>query len=642
MRPSLPIVRARLAGRPGAALRHLLTTVAVAVAFALVATACGGSSDNAADTERRRAGTTDSPATPPTTAAEDLSANTTEPEVTAPATTEEPPPETTEAAPPESDLAWEPCGSLECATLSVPVDPADPDLGSLDIAMNVHRALGDEADHLGYLFTNPGGPGESGVGFVESAEFLFPIDLLERFDIVGFDPRGVGASEPTFGCGGPYEQLDLILQVEDATPDTPEEIEIVESAIELCQESMGDAAGRLGTYYVAHDIEAMREALGVDQISYLGYSYGSAIGVWYASLFPDAVRAMVVDGADNPVDDAETPQEQYDEALEETLPIEDLLGRAIDACADDTCPIFNNGDPRAYWIEAATKLGLVNAEFGGDPTAGFLGVFTTLYSESTWPVLWDALFELNENNNPAPLVDLAAVQISTDGIVNVTAYINCLDGWSIYPDDDRESRLADDELFADEFEAEFEAQVPLVAAVDGDLVNDCAFFDILNPQTPETTLDGAGVPILVVGNKSDPATPFGESEELAEETLNNGYLIEADHFQHTIYPDNSCVVAIVDALLLDLVLPDRRVLCEREDADPGDQVVEFCELVLADLGVEAEPEEITAVCDTLGERALEELGEESVAAAIQGDAEAATQLGQLLGQILVSEGLEIP
>ena len=141
---------------------------------------------------------------------------------------------------------------------------------------------------------------------------------------------------------------------------------------------MGPIGGLLHSQYVANDMDEIRKALGADQISYLGFSYGSALGVWYATLFPNSVSAMVVDGADNSVDPAATQQERVDEVIEEVAPIEDFLQQALIACADPLCPIYNDGDPLGYFRQAVAKLDIVNAA-ADHPLAGFFGVVSTLF-----------------------------------------------------------------------------------------------------------------------------------------------------------------------------------------------------------------------------------------------------------------------
>ena len=458
-------------------------------------------------------------------------------------------------------IEWSLCEFiLECGFVEVPADYRNPDAGSIKIAVNVRRA--DHQDQrIGYLFVNPGGPGASGLELVQDSEFAFADELMARFDIIGFDPRGVGASEPEFACGAPGEQLALLNSI-DGDIDTPEETATGEAAANLCIESMGPVGGLLHSEYVARDMDEIRRALGAEQISYLGFSYGSELGVWYATLFPESVRAMVVDGADNPVDRADTQQERIDEAVEEWAGFEDLMEQALAACDSAECPMYNEGDPIDYYKSAVAKLHLVNSAAGDVPNAGFLAVLTPLYGEERWPALWKGLYELNENDDPGILLEFAAIQLGDDLTApNFTAHVNCLDGLVLYPELDRATRLDDSVVF----DAVAEQKFPLIEAADSDSPSACPFYDQFAPAPLDGPLDGSGVPILVVGNHTDPATPFGESEELVTETLSNGYLLETSHANHVVYPDNDCVNDHVHSALIEAVYPDRRVFCERED-----------------------------------------------------------------------------
>ena len=269
-------------------------------------------------------------------------------------------------------IEWRLCeGILECGFVDVPADYRDPDAGGIRIAVNVRRA-DDQDERIGYLFVNPGGPGVSGLELVQDSDFVFADELMARFDIVGFDPRGVGDSEPEFACGAPGERIALLATV-DGEIDTPEEIAVGEAAANLCIESMGDVGALLHSEYVARDMDEIRRQLGAEQISYLGFSYGSELGVWYATLFPESVRAMVVDGADNPIDRADTEEERIEEYLEESLAIEEQLRRALTACDSTECPIYNEGDPIGYYYRATEKLHLVNDSSGRRAVRGISG-----------------------------------------------------------------------------------------------------------------------------------------------------------------------------------------------------------------------------------------------------------------------------
>ena len=459
-------------------------------------------------------------------------------------------------------IEWSLCkGTLECGFIEVPADYRNPDAGSIRIGVNVRRADYQD-ERIGYLFVNPGGPGASGLELVQDSDFVFADELIARFDIVGFDPRGVGESEPEFACGALGERQTLLGTIEGYI-DTPEEVATGEAAANLCIESMGPVGALLHSEYVARDMDEIRKALGAEQISYLGFSYGSALGVWYATLFPESVRAMVADGADNPVDQADTQQERLEESIEERAPFEEQLRQALMACDNAECPIYNDGDSIGYYYRAAEKLHLVNAGTDNNPYAGYLSVVGSLYDEDDWPTLWQGLFELNENDDPSILIPIAESKIlGQPAAANFTAHVKCLDGFVLKPELDRATRLDDSIVF----DAVFEEKFPLVEAADSDFPSACPFYDQFAPEPLGVPLDGGGVPILVVGNHDDPATSFGESEEFVDEVLSNGYLLETSHARHVVYPDNECVNGHVHRALIDGEYPDeRRVFCERED-----------------------------------------------------------------------------
>ncbi len=474
----------------------------------------------------------------------------------------EPPAPTAVADTAVERIDWTPCGDgLECGFVDVPEDYGDPEASSISIAVNLHRATSPES-RIGYLLVNPGGPGESGVELVEAVSIgLFSEEVVAHFDIVGFDPRGVGSSDPTFRCGELGEQLALPATI-NGPVDHPDEMTAGEAAANLCIESMGLVGGLLHSAYVARDMDEIRKALGADRISYLGFSYGSTLGVWYATLFPESVRTMVVDGAVNPVKPVATQRERIDEEIEQAGTFAAFLERALDACLGPECPIFNDGDPVGYFYKAVEKLHIVNAA-AGHPLAGSLGVISTLYSEDTWPDLWYGLYELKENDDPFILLEYSSIQLGLEpDAASFTVHVNCLDDWVLHPELDRATRL-DDLAIAD---AAIRDRFPLLAAlVDPYEPDVCPFYDQFAPESLDRPLNGSGVPILVIGNHDDPFTAFRESEELVTETLANGYLLETYHPSHVVYPYNECVNQHVHSALIDGLYPDeRRVLCKQE------------------------------------------------------------------------------
>ena len=460
---------------------------------------------------------------------------------------------------PERTVRWIDCDfvGLECGVVMVPLDYRDPGAGELALTIAVHRAT-DPDRRIGYLVVNPGGPGGSGVDMaawaLDGSGVGFTGPVLERFDIVGFDPRGVERSEPSFVCGEPGAQLALLSQVE-LPFDAVEEFEAAEAAALLCVESMGAAAGLLHSEYVARDIDEIRKALGAEQISYLGVSYGATLGVWYATLFPASVRAMVVDGADNPVDDVSTLEARVANVIDELRQFEVLLGEALDACDQPRCPMYNDGDPRGYFKANVSALDAVVEATGGNPVAGALSIITPLYSEESWPYLWIGYALLVEADDPSLLAEFALFQLGdSSGGTTFVEHVNCLDSWVLNPQLDRHVRLSDERAM----EEALRRELPLLAHLEFVVPGTCPFYDLLDKGSSIGTLDGSDVPIVVIGNPRDPATPLSESIELVEETLSNGYLVQAEHLAHGVYPNNECANEIIHRVLIDLVLPEER------------------------------------------------------------------------------------
>jgi pimeloyl-ACP methyl ester carboxylesterase len=211
------------------------------------------------------------------------------------------------AAPLGSKVSWSPCyrdfGPFECGTVQVPLDHDEPGGASISIAL-VRLPATDPARRIGSLFLNPGGPGGSGVDFaVFAAQILFSDEVRARFDIVGFDPRGIGRST-ALRCFGSSRQWAPYF-TPYAFPSTPEE-EAAWEAADRYLDAACDQRGKriidhMSTADVARDLDLLREAVGDEQLTYVGFSYGSYLGVTYANLFPERVRSVVVDGVLDPI-----------------------------------------------------------------------------------------------------------------------------------------------------------------------------------------------------------------------------------------------------------------------------------------------------------------------------------------------------
>ena len=296
---------------------------------------------------------------------------------------------TTSTSTEQSALQWDRCGQLECATLEVPRDYADPGGPTIDLALARRRADGDA---IGSLLINPGGPGAPGTGLVGSVGSFFPPGVLEHFDIVGWDPRGTGQSA-SVDC---TDNLDFFFGV-DHSPDDPAETDAqLEAGRELADDCKNapdsELLPYLATSATVDDMDSIRAALGEDQISYLGFSYGTYIGALYADKYPERVRAMVLDG---PVD----PSLDFEElATDQGVGFDSALKAFLDDCARNGCR-FGGDDPHGAFtrlmaqIEAEPLPGEVDGESRTlGPGEADIGVAEALYGGvQAWPDLARAL-----------------------------------------------------------------------------------------------------------------------------------------------------------------------------------------------------------------------------------------------------------
>src|SRR3954465_3939413 len=241
--------------------------------------------------------------------------------------------------PAEDPFGWTPFGDhIEIGTFTAPIDYADPSKGNFDLNIARHLALKPD-ERIGSLLVNPGGPGFGGTDFALFAEANFGQALLDHFDIVAWDPRGTGFSEPKIDC---FSDYDHFFASSDITPDDDEERQAL---VDLAEESAGDCIDKnrgiyqyVGTNNSARDMDAIRAALGEPKISYFGFSYGSELGATWATLFPDTVRAAVLDGAVDPNAD------DLQELIDQNVGFENALSTFLAQCsADAECAFHSDG-----------------------------------------------------------------------------------------------------------------------------------------------------------------------------------------------------------------------------------------------------------------------------------------------------------
>ena len=457
------------------------------------------------------------------------------------------------SAGPVASIAWSDCGDgFQCGTLPVPLDYAAP--GGQTLLVSVIRLpASDPASRIGSLVIEPGGPGESGTDFArEAARVLFSDAIRRRFDIVGFDPRGVNRSSP-IRCS---DDLDHFLAM-DQTPDTPAELATLldgeKTFVDGCERRNGAELPHVGTGDVVRDLDALRAALGDDRLTYLGFSYGTLIGSLYAQAYPKNIRAMVLDGAMDPsLDLAEIGQAQ-------AVAFEGDLHDFLAWCgASPACAFRHKGKPGPALDALMRRLEthpLPATSIGSErlvgPTYAWEAVTGAMYDRSSWPVLALALAAA-EHGDGADLLLLSDPLSGRqpDGgysnLVDSNMAVTCLD----FPGPRDPAPY--------EAEARAWAKVaPHFGAYVAFSEIGCAFWPVAPIRTPAPVSAPGAPPILIVGSTRDPATPYPWAVALSHQ-LSSSVLLTRKGDGHTGYAVSACVAAAADAYLLDLTVPHDR------------------------------------------------------------------------------------
>ncbi|MFZ4810233.1 MAG: alpha/beta hydrolase [Ilumatobacteraceae bacterium] len=451
---------------------------------------------------------------------------------------------------------FDPGPDFECATLTVPLDYGDADGATLDLAL---IRLPASKQRTGAVLLNPGGPGGSGWDFTASAATALRDEMgLEAFDLVGFDPRGVDRS------GGirclTDEQVDATVYL-DSTPDTPAEQEAYDAAPYLedaCRDAYGDDLAFYSTENAARDMDVIRRALGDDTISYLGVSYGTYLGAVYATLFPDRVRALVLDAAFEPSGDDDV--EQY---TTQAGGFEGAFNDWVTWCQTTPECAFTSADVASAWEELSSQLDDAPAP-GDDGRLANEQVFSTatsaaLYSRDAWPVLAKALADARSGDG-AGLLRLADGYVgrSPDGTYDTQeqsfAVITCASGLG-------SPAPADPQAVVDEL-GRVAPRFSEGVTVD-DFGDECEGFGI--SATPPILSYTGDAPVLVIGGLKDPATPLRWAEEMTAAMGANARLLTYTGEGHGFVLTATCVTQLAAAVLVDGTLPDEGETC---DPDP--------------------------------------------------------------------------
>ncbi|WP_196073472.1 alpha/beta hydrolase [Nakamurella alba] len=479
-------------------------------------------------------------------------------------------------------LSWGPCADyattaadqqyyasdlVECARLTVPLAYDDPTGQTITIGVLRQQATG--TDRIGSLLFNPGGPGASGMSLVSQIAVAgLAAPLSQRFDLVGFDPRGIGSSEPVITCRTDAEWDQF--RAQDLRSDTAA---AVTASNDRLQKVANDCAARtgkdegidgttflanVGTRDAARDMDVLRAALGDPKLNYVGYSYGTLLGTVYAEQFPGSVRAMILDGAVDPTQDPATG------LLDQGKGFQDAFDDYAQWCAQQSaCPLGTDpAKATAAYQELTRPLLDDPAQLPDGRVLSYSDANTAtsqaMYSDALRPQLSQALTALAGGDGSQMMV-LADqyYQRGSDGhyasLLDAFNAIRCMDG----------PRMTDDAEVT-KLNAQYAQVAPFQDSGDppGAVKDYCAFWPAeptLSPHKPDVA--GMDATILVVSTTGDPATPYQAGVDLAQDL--GGALLTIDGTRHTGYllSGISCADDIGNAYLLDLTVPADGATC---------------------------------------------------------------------------------
>ncbi|MBA0127147.1 alpha/beta fold hydrolase [Haloechinothrix sp. YIM 98757] len=451
---------------------------------------------------------------------------------------------------------------IECGRLTVPLDYDEPDGTEITLGV-VRRRAGNQDERIGSLIMNPGGPGVAGMPAAASlSQKIAGTALGERFDFVGFDPRGIGASEPQIRCLTDSER-DAERADDDETDNSPDGIAGQEADARAfarkCQQRTehGEAMlANLGTRMVARDMDVLRSVLGDEKLTYLGYSYGTRLGSVYAETYPGNVRAMVLDGAIAP------SKNQEEQLIAQAAGFQRAFEQFVDWCVQrEDCALGADPSTATQRFQELVRPLIEQPVPAGDGRELSYDDATTataqaLYSRDLWTALNSGLDELTQGQGTS-LMRLADYynERGPDGNYSTTqdahTAIRCVDAPAVT---DRQEILR--------AERRYEEVAPFLddGKPDGAALGPCAYWPV--PHTLEPHLpDARGLPpVLVVSTTNDPATPYQAGVRLADAL--GGGLLTFDGTRHTAFlQGNECVNGAATDYLVNLELPPEGKRC---------------------------------------------------------------------------------
>jgi pimeloyl-ACP methyl ester carboxylesterase len=450
---------------------------------------------------------------------------------------------------------WERCGSnQQCATIMVPLDYSKP--AGETIELRARKVLArDRGGRIGTLFINPGGPGASGQQFAAQTPMLFGSSLLRKFDIIGWDPRGVGDSTPVKCLD--TAQLDAWFAT-DGTPDNQTEVTDLDKQTKImasgCEQHSARLLPHVSTTDAARDIDVLRGIVGDPKLYYLGMSYGTFLGATYAELFPKNVGRMALDGA---VDPSLTSEQS---GIAQAKGFDRALDAFAEDCAQRSCKLGDNKS------EVLAKVDQLINDSDAHPLPGdgkrevtqalvLNAVIYPLYVKDFWPRLEDAVAD-GLAGNGARLLSLSDQFTDrerngyADNSTEANLAVNCLDRPDLASIAQIEAKLP-----------EYKAASPRFGAVMAWSALSCLNWPVKPEGKPHEIKAAGAKPIMVLGTTRDPATPYEWAVGLAHQ-LDNAVLVSRDGDGHTAYlSGNPCVRNVVDSYLVQGNTPAADIQC---------------------------------------------------------------------------------
>ncbi|MGW1797612.1 alpha/beta hydrolase [Streptomyces sp. NPDC001984] len=486
-------------------------------------------------------------------------------------------------APPQPDLTrfyhqkvtWSACTGrgvakdLQCGKVTVPLDYARPGAGTIDVALARYRATGASRGSVLLNFGGPGGPGVSTLA-ADGKDYM---GLTNGYDVVTFDPRGVGRSSPV-SCG---EGADAASGTAEPTPNTSDPqaiLELLRQAAVRCATRSGPVLPHIGTVNTSRDMDVIRQALGDKKLNYLGFSYGTRLGAVYAAQFPDKVGRMVLDGVDT------LTEPLSEQGLVGAEGQQTALDAFLDRCVTDLgCPFGQDrrksGEQVVQLVRSLdanpvpTNLG---GKFTGQDLVGAIG--QALYSTKLWPTLERALASLTENGDTSGVENLASGRMapsrtSGGGLVdeedvpvdNLSAAlmaINCADD----PDRPEAAQITKE---IGRLRAAYEQASPVFGRYRLTEVLMCFGRPKGTDFIRDRVKDLHSAKLLLVGTRGDPATPYRWTEETAKRLGPSAVVLDNRGDGHTGYMSSKCVHGKVDDFLLYGSLPASGSSCGADE-----------------------------------------------------------------------------